>query len=56
VWTPSGARLSQSGALLPVLAFVFGGGFQYGDTAQPIYDGVNLTRHNDVIVVTMNYR
>lgn len=56
VWTPSGARMNQSNVPLPVLAFVFGGGFGYGDTAQPLYDGVNLTRQNDVIVVTMNYR
>jgi hypothetical protein len=30
VWTPSGARMSQSNVPLPVLAFIFGGGFDYG--------------------------
>ena len=42
--------------MLPVLVFIYGGGFNYGDTAQPLYDGFNLTKANDVVVVTIAYR
>ncbi len=51
VWTPatgSGAR--------PVLVWLHGGGFAYGSGAWPLYDGANLARRGDVVVVTLNHR
>jgi para-nitrobenzyl esterase len=51
VWT--GAQ--QSSANLPVMVWLYGGGFQFGASADPQYNGSNLAT-KDVIVVSFNYR
>jgi para-nitrobenzyl esterase len=51
VWT--GATLSTEKR--PVMVFLPGGGFQFGSSAQPTYDGSHLAT-NGVLVVTLNYR
>ena len=56
VWAPAESRRKAKQTLLPVLVFIYGGNFQYGDTAQKLYDGFNLTQTHDVIVMSMNYR
>ncbi len=50
VWTPSsrGAR--------PVMVWLHGGGFVSGSGSGVIYDGGNLVRRGDVVVVTLNHR
>ncbi len=50
VWTPAvrGAR--------PVMVWFHGGGFNYGSGSWPAYNGANLARHRDVVVVTVNHR
>jgi para-nitrobenzyl esterase len=50
VWTPAAA-----GAHLPVIVFIYGGGYAVGATNYPVYDGTSLARHG-VVVVTANYR
>lgn len=41
----------------PVMVWIHGGGFAWGGTADPLYNGETLVeQHNDVIVVSMNYR
>ena len=41
----------------PVMVWIHGGAFEYGGTADPLYDGHNLVEENpDVIVVTIAYR
>jgi para-nitrobenzyl esterase len=51
VWTPA-----QSGKeKLPVLVYIFGGGFQNGDGSEPRYDGASIARHG-VVTVSVNYR
>jgi len=40
---------------LPVLVYVFGGGFQNGDGSEPRYDGENMARHG-IVAVSVNYR
>ena len=40
----------------PVLVWIHGGGFQGGTGGTPVYDGSNLARRGDVVVVTVNYR
>jgi para-nitrobenzyl esterase len=52
VWTPAPAG---SGQRLPVMVWIFGGGFQAGDTSEPRQDGTNLAAKG-VVVVSMNYR
>jgi carboxylesterase type B len=49
IWTPVSAQR------LPVMVWVYGGGFVDGSASLPIYDGTNLAKH-DVIVVSLNYR
>jgi para-nitrobenzyl esterase len=50
VWTPAGA-----GAHLPVMVWIYGGGYAVGATNYPVYDGTSLARHG-VVIVTVNYR
>jgi para-nitrobenzyl esterase len=51
VWTPS----SSGSAKLPVMAFIYGGGWTVGSGSMPLYDGAALARKG-VVVVTLNYR
>ena len=51
VWAPQGSR----GEKLPVMVWLYGGGFYFGTATQPLYDGAHMARHG-VIVVTLNYR
>jgi para-nitrobenzyl esterase len=54
VWTP--AKLDGSPhRKLPVLFYVYGGGFMAGDSSEKRYDGAALARR-DIVVVTTNYR
>ncbi|QWP75283.1 carboxylesterase/lipase family protein [Lysobacter sp. K5869] len=52
VFTP-GVR---DGAARPVLVYVHGGGYDSGSGGEPLYDGANLCRRGDVVVVTVNHR
>jgi para-nitrobenzyl esterase len=51
VWTP--AR-SASGKL-PVMVWIYGGGFTTGQTSAPVYDGGHLA-HRGVVLVSIAYR
>ena len=51
VWTPA----ADKAAKLPVMVWVFGGGYIAGGTSEPRQDGANLAKHG-VVVVSMNYR
>jgi para-nitrobenzyl esterase len=51
VWTPA----KSSRERLPVLVYVFGGGFQNGDGSEPRYDGANMASKG-IVAVTVNYR
>lgn len=51
IWTPE----NGSGARLPVIAWIHGGGYTNGATSMPLYDGARLA-HRGVIVVTLAYR
>jgi len=54
VWTP--ANLARaSAARLPVLVYIYGGGFMAGDGSEKRYDGAALAARG-IVVVTMNYR
>ena len=41
---------------LPVIVFVYGGSNVTGYTADPVYDGANLAKTANAVVVTVNYR
>jgi len=51
VWTPA----PPSGGKLPVMVWIYGGGFQAGSASEPRQDGAALARKG-VVVVSMNYR
>ena len=51
VWTPA----THPQAKLPVMVWIHGGGFNFGGTSLPEYDGKNLAAKG-VVVVTVNYR
>jgi para-nitrobenzyl esterase len=40
----------------PVFVWIYGGGYLHGDGADPLFDGSNLARSQDLVVVTFNYR
>ena len=51
IWTSSGAGSEK----LPVLVWIYGGGFTSGGSGVPIYDGEALARKG-VVFVSINYR
>jgi para-nitrobenzyl esterase len=51
VWTPANAATDK----LPVLAWIYGGGFNSGATSVPMYDGANFA-HQGVVFVSLSYR
>jgi para-nitrobenzyl esterase len=51
VWTPA----RSGGERLPVLVYIFGGGFQNGDGSEPRYDGASMARRG-LVAVSVNYR
>jgi para-nitrobenzyl esterase len=52
LWAPATAR---AGAKLPVIVWIYGGGFTQGSASSPIYAGESLARQG-VIYVAPNYR
>jgi para-nitrobenzyl esterase len=50
VWRPA-----KSGRL-PVMVWIYGGGFMGGAGSFNIYDGAHLATREDVVIVTFNYR
>jgi para-nitrobenzyl esterase len=51
VWTPA----KSGNEKLPVLVYIFGGGFQNGDGSEPRYDGESMARKG-MVAVSVNYR
>jgi para-nitrobenzyl esterase len=51
VWTPA----TSSKARLPVMVWIYGGGFAAGSASEPRQDGENLAKKG-VVVVSFNYR
>lgn len=52
VWTPA----VNSGGKRPVMFWCHGGGFTSGSGSSPGYDGTNLCKRGDVVVVAINHR
>jgi para-nitrobenzyl esterase len=52
VWTPA----LDDGGDRPVMVWLHGGAFISGSGASPWYDGTNLARKGNVVVVTLNHR
>jgi para-nitrobenzyl esterase len=51
VWTSAKSGKEK----LPVLVYIFGGGFQNGDGSEPRYDGENMASKG-MVAVSLNYR
>ena len=50
-------NVSNTDSKKPVMVFIHGGAFEWGGTADPLYEGTNFVKdHSDVILVTINYR
>lgn len=60
VWTPTSACLNSNTEnceqKLPVVVFIHGGGFQWGDSALFVHDPANSVALSGVVYVTFNYR
>jgi len=52
VWRPAGVK---AGAKLPVLVWIYGGGFVNGGSSPPTYSGAALARQG-IVMVSFNYR
>ncbi|GIE29257.1 carboxylic ester hydrolase [Actinoplanes italicus] len=52
VWSPE----PGAGAGLPVMVWIYGGGYAFGSADRPEYDGGRLAKDGPVVVVTFNYR
>jgi para-nitrobenzyl esterase len=51
VWTPAKSGREK----LPVLVYIFGGGYQNGDGSEPRYDGERMARQG-IVTISLNYR
>ena len=51
VWSPAAAATDK----LPVIAWIYGGGFNSGMSSVPLYDGANFAKQG-VVFVSINYR
>ena len=51
IWRPAG-----NADKLPVIVYIYGGSNISGYTADPGYDGAQLAKRGDAVVVTLNYR
>ncbi len=51
VWTPARSASDR----VPVLVWIYGGGFSFGSTSTPVHDGQHLARKG-VVLVSINYR
>ncbi|WP_310535037.1 carboxylesterase family protein [Novosphingobium sp.] len=51
VWTPA-----LDAGRRPVMVYLHGGAHSHGSGSDPLYDGANLVRRGDVVVVTLNHR
>jgi len=51
VWTPA----QSADARVPVLVWIYGGGFSFGSTSTPVHNGEHLARKG-VVLVSINYR
>lgn len=56
VWTPLGRLQDPDQALVPVMVWIYGGGFSSGTASLDVYDGRYLSQSEQVVVVSMNYR
>lgn len=52
VWTPA----LRDGGKRPVMFYIHGGAYSSGSGSADIYDGVNLCKRGNVVVVTINHR
>ena len=52
VWRPA----EESAHRRPVMAWIHGGGFEYGSIFWGNYNGGNLASSGDVVLVSINYR
>jgi para-nitrobenzyl esterase len=52
VWTPG----PKDGAKRPVMVWLHGGGFFVGSGGDKYYEGSNLSRKQDIVLVTLNHR
>ena len=53
IWRPSGMSSEDS---LPIMVWIHGGGFMIGSGAEQVYNGSNLARDQNVLVISINYR
>lgn len=51
IWTPAKSAKEK----LPVLVWIYGGGFSFGSTSDPVHDGEHLA-HKGVVLVSIAYR
>lgn len=51
IWTPA-KKMDEK---IPVLVWIYGGGFSYGATSEPVYDGAALA-NKGVVLVSIAYR
>jgi para-nitrobenzyl esterase len=52
VWAPA----LRDGGKRPIVFYIHGGAYNNGSGSDPLYDGGNLCRRGDVVVVTVNHR
>lgn len=52
IYTPAGAEPGSKA----VLFWIYGGAFDFGANSLPLYNGAGFAAHEDIVLVTINYR
>lgn len=56
IWVPHSYNINNDKSKIPVMFFIYGGGFTIGSNKVPVYKGVVLAAIGEIIVVTINHR
>ncbi|XP_065315726.1 acetylcholinesterase-like isoform X2 [Gordionus sp. m RMFG-2023] len=56
LWVPHDQNLNYRNNLLPIIVWIYGGGYYSGTITLPLYDGSIMASKMRVIVMSMNYR
>ena len=56
IWKPINAEEDGASDLLPVMVYIQGGGFAFGNSSLAAYNGANVAGNENVVVVSIDYR
>lgn len=56
IWVPHSSINNDNCEKIPVMFFIYGGGFTVGSNKLPVYNGLAMAAEGGIVVVTINHR